>query len=85
MNVMFYDYESHLVPEEARISIVENDWSYVNKYIRWFFRVSHLYMVQNSPKNPLRPAHHEVLEEEQTQLDHAEDVLPRCRRIIEIV
>lgn len=31
------------------------------------------------------PAHQEVLEEEQAQLDHTDDVLPRCRCIMEIV
>ncbi|KAI5415932.1 hypothetical protein KIW84_041099 [Lathyrus oleraceus] len=40
MNDMLDDYESHLVSEEARGTIAESDWSYVEGYIRWFFRVS---------------------------------------------
>lgn len=47
--VMLDDYLSHMVPEEARSTIVESDWSYVDEYIRWFFRVSHLDMVQAAP------------------------------------
>lgn len=42
-------------------------------------------MVQAAPKDQLRSTHQEILEEEQTRLDHAHDVLPRCRRIVEIV
>ena len=82
---MFNDYLSHLVQEEAQSTINKSDWSYVNEYIRWFFKVSHPYMVQTSPEDPPRPSHQEKLEEEQTQLDNAHDVLLRCRRIMEIV
>lgn len=42
-------------------------------------------MVQAAPEDPSRSSHQEILEEEQTQLDHVEDVLPRYRRIMEIV
>lgn len=34
MDVMFDDYLSHPVPEEARGTIAESDWSYVDGYIR---------------------------------------------------
>lgn len=42
---MFDDYESHLVPEKTQDTISESDYSYVEGYIRWLFRVSHAYMV----------------------------------------
>lgn len=41
-------------------------------------------MVQTAPGDQLRLNHEKILEEEQTQLDHVEDVLPRCHRIMEI-
>lgn len=81
---MFDDYVSHLVSEETQDTIDESDWSYVEGYIRWFFRVSHSHMVQAPPGDTSRPAHQGILEDEQTQLDHAEDLLPKCRRIVEI-
>ncbi|CAI8615467.1 unnamed protein product [Vicia faba] len=85
MNALFDDYENHLVPDEAQSTIAPDDWSYADCYIIWFFRVSHPYLVQDAPGNPPRPSHQEILEKEQTQTDHATDVLPRCRRIMEIV
>lgn len=84
MYVMFDDYEIHLVLEKAYNTITNNDWSYVNRYIRWFFRVPHLYMVQAASGDPPMLAYQEILEEKQTQLNHVEDVLPRCHRILEI-
>lgn len=84
MDVMFDDYLSHLIPEEAQSTIAESNWSYVDEYIRWFFRVSHSYMVQYAPGDPSRPAHQEILEEEQTHLNCANDVFRRCHRIVEI-
>ena len=41
-------------------------------------------MVPTGPGSPPRPAHQEILEEQQSQMDHSQDVLPRCRRIVEI-
>lgn len=32
-------------------------------------------MVHATPKDPSRPTHYEILEEEQTQLYHAEEIL----------
>ena len=84
MDAMFVDYETHLVTDEARSTISKSDWSYINEYIRWFFRVSHPYMVWAALGDPLRPAHQELLEEEKAQLDHVEDVLPRYHCIVEI-
>lgn len=84
MNDMFDDYERHLVPEEAQSTIALSVWSYVDGYIRWFFKVSHSHMMRASLGDPPEPAHQEILEEKQTHLDHVEDVLPICRRIVEI-
>lgn len=42
-------------------------------------------MVHAAPGDPSKRAHQELLEEEQTQLYHNDNVLPRCRRIVEIV
>ncbi|XP_050889784.1 uncharacterized protein LOC127095089 [Lathyrus oleraceus] len=65
MGDIFDDYESHLVLEEAQSTIAPSDWRYVNGYIRWFLRVSRLYMMHATPGDTLRPAHREILEEEQ--------------------
>ncbi|XP_050908477.1 uncharacterized protein LOC127122130 [Lathyrus oleraceus] len=81
---MFNHYESYLVPDETQSTVADSDSSYANGYIRWFFMVSHLYMVHDALGDPLRPAHHEILEEKHAQLDHAKDVLPRCHHILEI-
>ncbi|XP_050874229.1 uncharacterized protein LOC127076587 [Lathyrus oleraceus] len=61
---MFHDYESHMVSDEAR-TITESDWSFVDRYIRWFLRMSHSYMVHVTLEDPPRPSHQEILEEEQ--------------------
>ncbi|XP_050876949.1 uncharacterized protein LOC127080681 [Lathyrus oleraceus] len=63
MDDMFDDYESHLVLEKAQNTIVPSDSSYVDGYIRWFFRVSDSYMVRVAPRYPPRSANHEILEE----------------------
>ncbi|KAI5416015.1 uncharacterized protein LOC127073444 [Lathyrus oleraceus] len=81
---MFDDYDSLLIPKEAHNIIAVNDWSYVEGYIRWFSRVSNLYMVHAAPGDPHRSAHQEIPKEEKTQLNHVKDVFPRCCRIIEI-
>ena len=41
-------------------------------------------MVHAAPEEPPRLAHYEILEEKQTQLDHVENVLPKCHCIMEI-
>lgn len=46
--------------------------------------MSHSYMVQFAPGDPYRPAHQEILDEEQEQLDHVEDIFPRRHRTVEI-
>lgn len=50
----------------------------------WFFRVSHPYMVQDTPGDRPKLDHQDILEEKQTMTNHAHDVLPRCRYIMEI-
>lgn len=84
MNSIFDDYLSHLVLKEVRSTIIESSWSYVDKYVNQFFRVSHMYMVQAAPGDQSSPTHQDILEEEQAQLVHAHDVLPRCCHIMEI-
>lgn len=84
MDAMFDDYESHLVPDESHNTISNRDWSYVDGYIRWFFRVSHLYMVQAALGDQSISAHQEIPEEDHAQLDHVEDALSKCHRIVEI-
>lgn len=66
MDAMFDDYLSHLISDEAQSIMVESDWSYVDGYIMWFLKVSHLYMVQVALEDPLRLAHKEILGEEET-------------------
>lgn len=41
-------------------------------------------MVHVAPGGPPRPSHQGILEEEQLQLDHVKDVLPKCHCIMEI-
>lgn len=41
-------------------------------------------MVHVALGDPPRLAHQEILEEEQTHLEHTDDVLPMCSRIMEI-
>ncbi|XP_050898936.1 uncharacterized protein LOC127105772 [Lathyrus oleraceus] len=50
--------------KEARDTIAENDWSYVEGYTKWFFKVSHPYMVHAALEDPSRPAYQEILENE---------------------
>lgn len=54
---MFNDSLSYMVSEEALSTIDENDWSYVDGYIRWLFRVSHPYIMQDASGDPLMPSH----------------------------
>ncbi|XP_058776609.1 uncharacterized protein LOC131650927 [Vicia villosa] len=84
MNGFFDDFENHFVPEEARSTVATSDWSYKHSYMLWFFQVSHPYMIYDVPGNPPRPVHHEILEEKQVRTDHATNMLPTCRRIMEL-
>lgn len=73
MDDIFDDYVNHLVPDKALSTIVENNWSYVDSCIRWFFHVSHPYMIQDASGDPSRSTHQEILEENQARADHAHD------------
>lgn len=42
-------------------------------------------MVHVAPRDPPRPAHQEILEEDHAQLGHVDDIFPRCCCIVEIV
>lgn len=85
MDVILDYYLNHFVLEEVRSTIVESDCSYVDGYIWWFLRVSHPYMIHDSPEYPLRLTHQKILEEKQAMEDHVIDVLPICHRIVEIL
>lgn len=41
-------------------------------------------MTPNTPEDPPRPTHQEILEEEQDMTNHFVDVLPRCHRIMKL-
>ncbi|XP_058775726.1 uncharacterized protein LOC131650002 [Vicia villosa] len=81
LDEVFADKEHHMVPEEARATRAENDWSCVEGYITWYYRVSHPYMIPAAHGDPPRPAHEEILQAHQAELDHTHDLLPRCRQI----
>ena len=84
MDDLFDNFENHLVPDEASSTVALDDLSYEYNYMIWFFRVFHLYMIEDALENPPMPAHHEILEEEEPMRDHAHDVLRRCRHIMEL-
>lgn len=69
------DYESHLVPEEYKSMLATSQWSYVDGYMTWFNSVSHPVMILYALECPPRPAHEEILENEQARDDHVIDVL----------
>lgn len=46
------------------------------------FRVSHPYMTLDILGDPPRPAHQDILEEEQARVDHVVDVLHKYRCIM---
>lgn len=46
--------------------------------------MSHPYITPDALGYPSKPAHPEILEEEQAREDHVVNVFPRLRRIIEI-
>lgn len=57
MSIMFDDYLNHLVPEETRSTITSSDWSNVDGYIRWLFRISHPYIRHDALEDPPMPTH----------------------------
>lgn len=58
--------------------------SYVYNYIQWFYKVLHPYMTLDAEGDPLRSVHREILEEEQTKVNHIVDVLSICHYIVTI-
>ena len=53
-------------------------WHFAEGYTTWFYLVSHPYMTPEFEGRPLRPAHEELLENEQAEDDHVTDLLPIC-------
>ncbi|XP_058760961.1 uncharacterized protein LOC131634322 [Vicia villosa] len=49
LDEIFVDWEHHLVPAEARATTSERDWSCVDGYITWYYRVLHPYMLPTAP------------------------------------
>ena len=45
----------------------------------WFFNMSHLIMTLDGLGHPPRPAHEELLENQQADDDHATDLLSICQ------
>ncbi|XP_058733766.1 uncharacterized protein LOC131605426 [Vicia villosa] len=81
LDEVFADWENHMVPEEARATRAKSDWSCVEGYITWYYRVSHPYMLPATPGDPPRLAHEEILQANQAELDHTHDLPPRCHEI----
>lgn len=50
----------------------------------WFYNVSHPVMTPDAHGRPPRPAHEEILENEQARDDHAINVLSICQTIMRI-
>lgn len=50
----------------------------------WFFRISYSYMIHDALGDPPRLTHQKILENKQVKVDHASDVFPICRLIMEI-
>ncbi|XP_058732877.1 uncharacterized protein LOC131604458 [Vicia villosa] len=59
---VFVDFEHHMVPDEARATKSDVDWSCVDGYITWYYRVSYPYLIPTAPRSPPRPAHEEILQ-----------------------
>ncbi|XP_058749189.1 uncharacterized protein LOC131622176 [Vicia villosa] len=70
-----------MVPEEVLATRAESDWSCVDGYITWYYRVLHPYMFPVALGDPSRPAHEEILRTHQAEMDHTQDILLRYRQI----
>ncbi|XP_058781486.1 protein MAIN-LIKE 1-like [Vicia villosa] len=78
LDEVFVDWEHHMVPEEARATRAESDWSCVEGYITWYYRMSHSYMFLAAAGDPPRPTQEEILRTHQAEFDHTQNLLPRC-------
>ena len=76
------DFESRLVPKEYQSQEVTSEWSYMEDYMTWFYMMSHPYMKHDASRRPPRPAHEEIMENEQAMEDHVVDVFPRYQTIM---
>ncbi|XP_058733526.1 uncharacterized protein LOC131605153 [Vicia villosa] len=70
LDEVFADWEHHMVPDEARETRLEVDWSCIDRYITWYYRVSHPYILPIAPGLPPRPAYEEILRTHQAQMDY---------------
>src|SRR4051812_32379891 len=77
---IWVEWQQHVVSQEYRLTRVTQDWHSEEGYVTWFYRVSHPLMRPDIPDAP-RPAHEEILENQQAEDDHAIDLLPICQRI----
>ncbi|XP_058754452.1 uncharacterized protein LOC131627631 [Vicia villosa] len=59
---IFEDWAHHLVPEEYQHMVATQGWHLVDEYVTWFYRMSHPLMTPDTPGDPPRPAHEEILE-----------------------
>lgn len=62
-----------------------SQWSYVDSYIIWLYSVSHFVITPDVLERPPRPAHEEILENEQIRDDHAIVVFPICQNIMRLM
>lgn len=61
VDVMYDDYLNQLVPDEARGTLVPSVWSYAYNYVACYFKVPHPYMTPDTPGDPPRPLHREMI------------------------
>lgn len=67
VDAMCDDFHNHMIPNEVRITLTLNYWSFAYVYIQWYFRVSHPHMTLNALGDALRSAHLEILEKDQAR------------------
>ena len=72
------------MPDEFRLLRASHMWHSMEGYTAWFFTVSHPYMTPEAEGRPPRPAHEELLENEQVEDDRVIDLLPICQSICQI-
>src|SRR3954462_5898147 len=80
LTAIWEDWQHHVVPQEYRLTRVTQDWHSEEGYVTWFYPVSHPLLRPDVPDAP-RPAHEEILENQQAEDDHAIDLMSICQRI----